>query len=232
MNRIKTFLTYFPYILKIIWFNFSNLPFKQAVKIPILLYKPMKLKCKGTIKIEAENIYTGMIKLGAPTVSIYPNTGISIEIIGGVIFKGRCSIGNNSFISIAPTGTVIFGEGFIATCNLKLACYKQITFGKNVLVGWENVFCDTDFHSVKILTTNERKVAYAPIIIGSNNWFAMKSMVLKGTKTPDYTIVGANSYLSKDYTNLKEYCLLAGQPAKLVRENVYRDLKDDKIDYM
>lgn len=54
------------------WFNFSNLPFKQAVKMPILLYKPMRLKCKGIIKIEAENISTGMIKLRAPWFQFTP----------------------------------------------------------------------------------------------------------------------------------------------------------------
>ena len=59
----------------------------------------------------------------------------------------------------------------------------------------------------------------------------MKSIVMKGTKTSNYTIIGANSFLSKDYSDLKEYSLIAGQPAKLVKENVYRDLSDDKIDY-
>lgn len=231
MSKIKTFWKFIPYIFKSIWFNFSNLPFKQAVKMPILLYKPTRLKCKGIIKIEAENISTGMIKLGGPMVSIYPNTGISIENMGGVIFKGRCTIGNNSFISIAPTGTVVFGENFLATSSLKLVCYKKITFGKNVLVGWENLFCDTDFHAVKVRDTSEKKLSYAPINIGSNNWFAMKSIVLKGTKTPDFTIIGTNSFLSKDYSDLKEYSLIAGQPAKFVKGNVYRDLSDDKIDY-
>lgn len=231
MSKIKTFWKFIPYIFKSIWFNFSNLPFKQAVKMPILLYKPTRLKSKGIIKIEAENISTGMIKLGGPMVSIYPNTGISIENMGGVIFKGRCTIGNNSFISIAPTGTVVFGENFLATSSLKLVCYKKITFGKNVLVGWENLFCDTDFHAVKVRDTSEKKLSYAPINIGSNNWFAMKSIVLKGTKTPDFTIIGTNSFLSKDYSDLKEYSLIAGQPAKFVKGNVYRDLSDDKIDY-
>lgn len=34
-------------ILPTIWFNFHYLPFRQAVRLPILLYKPKLLACKG-----------------------------------------------------------------------------------------------------------------------------------------------------------------------------------------
>lgn len=34
-----------------IYFNFHYLPFRQAVKLPILLYKPKLLKLKGIVKI-------------------------------------------------------------------------------------------------------------------------------------------------------------------------------------
>ena len=81
-----------------IYFNFHYLPFKVAMKLPILLYKPKFLKLQGYIKLQGK-IQFGMIRLGFPTVSLYPNIGISIENHGGIIlFKGKCRIGNNSFI--------------------------------------------------------------------------------------------------------------------------------------
>ena len=45
-----------------------------------------------------------MIQLGKMMVSIYPNNGITIENKGLVEFYGRCSIGNNSFISVNKNG--------------------------------------------------------------------------------------------------------------------------------
>lgn len=38
-------------ILPTIYFNFHYLPFSQAIRLPILLYKPRLLKMKGNVKI-------------------------------------------------------------------------------------------------------------------------------------------------------------------------------------
>lgn len=231
MSKFRLFLKYIPYIFHIIWFNFHYLPINQAIKLPILLYKPRFLKCKGNIKIEAETVCPGMIKLGTPIVSVYPYTGITIELLGNIIFKGSCLIGNSSFMSVAKSGTCIYGDGFSATASLKVVCYKEIQFGEGCLIGWENLFCDTDFHSVKSAIFQKKLTAYAPIYIGANNWFAMKCTTLKGTRTPDSIIIGANSLLTKDYSSLSSNCIIAGQPARLIKENVYRDPFDDSIDY-
>lgn len=75
------------YILHSVFFNFHYLPFHEAVKLPILLYKPKLLKLKGTIKIKQEDkIGFGMIRLGFPEVSLYPNTGIVFENYGEPLF--------------------------------------------------------------------------------------------------------------------------------------------------
>lgn len=79
-------------ICSTIYFNFHYLPIRQAIKLPIILYKPKLLKCKGTIQIMG-TIHTGMIQLGKRRVSIYPNTGITYENHGGnIIFYGTCII--------------------------------------------------------------------------------------------------------------------------------------------
>ena len=70
------------YILHSVFFNFHYLPFHEAVKLPILLYKPKLLKLKGTIKIKQEDkIGFGMIRLGFPEVSLYPNLKIMEELL-------------------------------------------------------------------------------------------------------------------------------------------------------
>ena len=38
-------------ILQSVYFNFHYLPFRQAVKLPILLYKPKLLELQGNVKI-------------------------------------------------------------------------------------------------------------------------------------------------------------------------------------
>ena len=132
-----------------VYFNFHYLSLRQAVKLPILLYKPRFLELKGTVRIEDDNIRTGMIKLGFPTVSLYPNSGIMFENHGGeIVFKGRTKIGNASSISIGGKGRVEFGDSFVATAALKLTSYCSIRFAPRVLCAWECTFMDTDFHKL------------------------------------------------------------------------------------
>lgn len=82
MNKILSNRWILRSILKTIWFNFHYLPFRQAIKLPILLYKPKFLVCKGRIKIDGP-VHFGMITLGCYRVSIYPNTGFTYENWGG-----------------------------------------------------------------------------------------------------------------------------------------------------
>lgn len=218
-------------IFSSIYFNFHYLPIRQAIKLPIILYKPKLLSCKGKIIIKG-NIKPAMITLGKYSVSIYPNSGIIYENHGGqIIFDGNCFIGNNSAISIGSHGYLAFGNNFAATTSLKIISYHHIEFKNNNLCGWDCLFLDTDFHQLTPLNSTEKPPkAYSPIIIGENNWFALKCTVLKGTRLADNNIIAAYSLLNRDYSE-NSYCLLAGSPAKIKKTGIYRNPLKDKILY-
>lgn len=171
----------------------------------------------------------GMIQLGKMTVSIYPNNGITIENKGLIEFYGRCSIGNDSFISVNKNGHLQIGADFTCTSSLKLACHCGIKIGNKVSVGWENLFMDTDFHRIKSVD-GKSILSYGKIVIGEECWLGAKCVIMKNTHLPNKTIVASNSLLNKSYA-CEEKCLLAGQPAKVVKYGVYRDFADDKINY-
>lgn len=236
MNKILNNKWILRSLLKTIWFNFHYLPFRQAIKLPILLYKPKFLVCKGQIKIDGP-VHFGMITLGKFRVSIYPNTGIVYENWGGVItFRGKCRIGNASALSIGKNGSVEFGNDFSASTSLRLVCYHKITIRDNVLIGWNNLICDTDFHSLTIESNDPNKPAirksrgYDKIEIGRNTWLAMNCTILKGTTLPEYCVVGANSTLNKT-TKAEPKSLLANDTAVIRRTGIYRDLNNDGINY-
>ena len=169
-----------------------------------------------------------MIKLGVFGVSIYPNRGIMIENNGTIIFKGQCYIGNDSYISVGKSGTLIFGDGFSA--SLKIACYDTIDLSKDVHCGWECVFMDTDFHRMKFIDGRESPKAYGPIRIGDGCWFGFRSIVQKNTLLPNRTTVASNSLINKIY-DIPEVSIIAGQPAKLVKVGICRDMKDNMVVY-
>ena len=213
-----------------VYFNFHYLPLRQAVQLPVLLYKPRFLELKGTVRIESDNIRTGMIQLGFPTVSLYPDTGIMFENHGGeIVFKGRAGIGNASRISIGAKSKVEFGDSFQATA-LKLASYCGIKFASRVRFGWDCTVVDTDFHKLTKVNGGGYSKGYAPVSIGSDTWIGMGTLILKGTLLPDYTTVGARSLLSGKY-DVPSYSILGGSPAVLKKTGYWRNLEDDKIEY-
>lgn len=188
-----------------------------------------------TAHFERKNNYTGgvkpgMIRLGVFGVSIYPPKGIMFQNRGTIFFKGRCYIGNDSYISIGKTGCLVFGDGFSATTSLKIACYDNIEFDKNVSCGWECTFMDTDFHRMKYLDGRESPKAYGPIRIGEGCWFGFRSVIQKNTVLPKRTTVASNSLVNKAY-DIPEASIIAGQPAKMVKTGIYRDMQDDEIFY-
>ncbi len=229
----------FKRIIKINWFyslyfNFHYLPFKQAIKFPIVLFKSKLLKCKGEIFIESETITTGMIQLGEYLVSLYPNNGIVWENNGGkVIFKGSCIIGNSSALSIGEKGYCELGNNFRATTGLKLTSHHSIHFGENTLIAWEVIIMDSSFHRLKNMNGEFKSKGYAPIIIGKNNWITTRCIILSGTKTPDYCTIGAGCILNKDYSGYPTHILLAGNPVEVKAKDVWIDLADhDIVDYV
>lgn len=215
---------------KSLYFNFHYLPFRQAIHVPILLYKPKFLSLKGSIKLVGGGKY-GMIKLGYPTVSIYPNSGITIENKGGtIIFNGKCNIGNNSYISIGKKGFCEIGTRVEATATFRLICYHNIYIGNKCSFGWDCMILDTDFHRMKKLNGGYSK-GYAPIYIGDSNWFGNGCLILKRTKTPNHCVISARSVLSSNI-EAPEYSLIEQKRETIVKTTgLWRDIEDSAIIY-
>jgi acetyltransferase-like isoleucine patch superfamily enzyme len=136
-----------------------------------------------------------MIQLGHFQVSLYPNSGILLELRGKIIFHGKCSIGNNSFISTGEQSILEFGKNFSSTTTLRLTCYDHIKFCDNVLVGWNCMFMDIDFH--RLTRVDGKPVnGYGPITIGKNTWIANGCRILKNTSIPDNSVIAAYTILS------------------------------------
>lgn len=229
LNRVFSKLWVLKYILPTIYFNFHYLPFRQAIYLPIFLYKPNFIKTKGRIVISG-GVRPGMIVLGRYFVSIFPNNGIVIDNSGVIEFHGRCAIGNNSYLSVGSKGHLIFGDNFACSTTLKLVCHWNICFGYNVHVGWDNLFMDTDFHKMKYVDGRPSPKSYGSIYIDDECWLGSKNIVMKNTKLPKQCTVATNSMLNKKYDCPKK-SLLAGQPAKVIKSGIYRDFEDDIIEY-
>lgn len=207
------------YIIPTIWFNCKYLPLKQAIKLPIILYKPHLLRCQGNIIIEGD-VKFAMIRLGFLNGLIYPNNGFSYENNGGtIIFRGKCRIGNDSYLSVGHDATVVFGDDFINNAGAKICSVYGIQFGKCTSLGWNVLILDTNFHPIMDIVTNKTKKMGGEIIIGDYNWFGAYCKVLHSVKTPERCIFALGSIVTRA-TPVKSYCV--SNSDKIIINNVIR----------
>ncbi len=105
--------------------------------------------------------------------------------------------------------------------------------GQEVIVGDENLFSShiyittTDSHSIVDLANGERINPSLPVKIGDHNWVGTRTVILKGVSIGQNVIVGAGAIVAKspECNN----CVMAGNPAKIVKRNVSWDINRIKI---
>lgn len=202
------------------------LPLNKAFKFPVFIGNHTKfVSLKGEIHIEA-SVKSGMIRFGFGNVGIvdkkYSRT--LIEINGNIIFKNRANFGYGSKISIGENGILKIGDRFEISANSAIICFESVTIEDNVLFSWDILAMDTDFHQTLNTKTNEINYHISrPIYLGTNTWVGARSILLKGTCVPANTIIGAGSLLTKEY-NIEENSLLAGNPARVFKNNIRRKI--------
>lgn len=116
-------------------------------------------------------------------------------------------------------------------------CGKNITVGKNVFINscchfqdQGGIYIDDGVligHNVVLATLNHdilpekrQRIYPAPIKIGKNVWIGSNSTILAGVTIGDGAIIGAGSIVTR---NVPENCVVAGNPAKILKY-----IKEDK----
>ncbi|MCM3363692.1 acyltransferase [Niallia sp. Sow4_A1] len=209
---------------KTLYFNFKAFPFKQAIKLPILISYNTKIAdvSRGTCVINGK-ITRFMIKVnftnGSDGVNqSLKNSGfICVKKEGKLIFNGKANFASGVSIRV-DKGTLVFGENFDCNRNCFFACRERIEIGDNVLFGWSVSVRDSNGHTIYNILDNSKDKNTEPVTIGNHIWVGANVDILKGTEIADDCIVGYNSCVTKKFK--EKNCTIAGYPAKIVRENV------------
>ncbi|MFA5404485.1 MAG: acyltransferase [Ignavibacteria bacterium] len=140
-----------------------------------------------------------------------------LELRGKIIFEGNAFIGHGSKICVNESGILKFGKNTTISAESSIICYKSISFGNDCLISWENLFLDTDFHSIYD-SDNNRINNDDSIIIENNVWIGCRCSILKGTHLKNYTIVAPHSLISRNYNG--ENQIIGGVPAMILKKGV------------
>lgn len=218
----------FIYLVKSVYFNLHYLPFKQAIKLPIIIYDVNLKDLRGTVKIVCDEVSRGMIRIGHHDIEIFPKSSFVWQNQGGdILFKGKCHIGASGGLSIEKNASLIFNDDFRNTYGLKLIVSRRVEFGISCRIGWNTLIMDSNMHPLVNKLTGKKSSGGAPVVIGDYNWISSNCVVLPGTKTPERVICALGSVVARGF-NYEPYCMYGGSPIHLIRENVYRDYDNDK----
>lgn len=217
MKRIGIYIEALLSLPKSLYFNFKYFPLATAIKLPVLIsYRTKLSKVEGSVFLEKNK--TGIIKIGFGYVGIFDkNNSRSIwECAGHVFFKGATSIGHGSKLSIGKNGKLIFGNNFCITAESQIVCNKKILIGDNVLISWQCLIMDTDFHNILNgdIKINDDK----EIIIRNNVWIGCRSTILKGVEIYSGNVIAANTNLTR--TIRKSHIIIGGNPGNIIKENI------------
>lgn len=218
-NKFGEFVHYVLGMPRSIYVNFRCLPFRQAIRLPILVSHRTRCKSlRGKIVITGP-LKVGLVKIGLGTSQVvdFRRERTIINLRGKVIFGGKCKIGAGSRIFVAESGTLSFGNNFHNSSNLNILCFNTVTFGSNNGQGWHNTIMDSDQHAI-INEEGKRINEDAPIVFGNNVWCGCHCTILKGTTIGNDVVVGANSNVSGIHP--ENNVILAGNPAKVVKSGV------------
>ena len=184
-------------LLKTLRFNLFYFPLKQALRLPVLVYKGCSFyKMKGKIRLDCP-VRPAILRLGENHLSIsdtrYSRT--IWDVSGMLILKGKASI----------------GSAFCISGETEIVCHKHICFGDDCLLSWDSLIMDTDFHQI-IDSEGNTLNPPADVSIADHVWIGCRCLILKGVSIPADSVLAAGSVLTTDF--VETHSIIAGQGSK------------------
>ena len=118
--------------------------------------------------------------------------------------------------TVGPRATIRLGR-HVGLNGTVLSARKSIEIGDDTMIAPNVIIVDTDFHAPwppHERWTSSTEGLDADVRIGRNVWIGMGTIVLKGTRIGDNSIIGAGSVVSGE---IPANCIAAGNPARALR---------------
>lgn len=133
---------------------------------------------------------------------------------GNMLINDNFSLYQGASIHIGENATLILhGNSFLNT-NSTLNCFYRIEIGSGCAISDNVCIHDSDSHVLNGAIDN----VCAAVVIKDNVWIGKNVTILKGVTIGEGVVIGAGSVVTK---SIPPYCLAVGNPAKVIRENIY-----------
>lgn len=203
-------------------FNFHYLPFRQAIKLPIIFYvRPSFLALKGKVILDTQDVRFNMIRFGKSKAPITSYRYFKWLNEGTVSFNGPLELSHHAYVSCGNNGILKFGDSDKFNFGCRIIASKEIVFGDKVRVSWDCIFIDTDFHPLIDTVRGKPLKVSQSIKIDYGCWIGFNCVISKGVKLPKNTTVSAGSVVKGRFS--QENTIIGGNIAKVLDEGYVRD---------
>lgn len=110
----------------------------------------------------------------------------------------------------------VLGNNVMIGFNVTFLISTDLIIGDNVLIA-SNVFASTENHGIDPLAGKylNQELISKPIYIENNVWIGERVTILPGVTIGEYSIIGANSVVTK---SIPSYSIAVGNPAKIIKK--------------
>lgn len=183
--------------------------YSKKVKQKVLIYQKVHLNIEKSAEIVSNTSFI----LGKPD--------IDETLMETVFYMGEKSkfINKKGFTFFTATKVKIYKGGILEVNGgylnsfSRIHCSEYIHLGEGVIIGENVVIRDCDMHCIN----GKREEISKPIYIGDHVWIGQDSIILKGVKIGNGSVIGAGSIVTKD---VPANTIVCGVPAKVVKENI------------
>lgn len=204
--------------------NFKLLPWRQALRLPIVVEGRLRLTIGPEARIVLpQDAGRATVVIGSRHETYKASAGRGQLTIGGTWHvEGKVRIGVDSCLYIHPGAVLTTGDGVYIARDSQIECAERVTLGANVLAG-EIYVCDTAGHTVS--HHGQPQPMTRPIVVGEGCYLGFRTQLLRGTHLPPHCVVGSGAVCTRDYA--QDYpgghLLLTGVPAEVKATDVTPD---------
>lgn len=194
------------------YIKIANHLIRISYKLPIF-YSCSLLKLSKTSKII---LTSGRLSFSTNKISHKDiKSRFVMEKNSKIIVRGNYSFYCGADILLKENAVLSLGNSW-TNCGCQIRCGNKIQIGDGCAFGRNVSILDSDFHL--IFDDNKQIInSSKPIIIGNNVWIGQNAIILKGVTIGSNSIISAGSIVTK---NVPPNTIVAGNPAKIVKENI------------
>ena len=207
---------------KTLFFCFRVFPLRIACKVPVFVDYRTKFYELHSGTVVLQKVKIGIVKIGWGEGSIgnecNRNNYWCVKKNCKVVFDGKVQFARGVTIRNDNCGEIIFGNRFTANQNFFCASNTSISFGSDVVLGWNVHVRDSDGHPIfgvdNGIVINKDK----PIKIGNNVWLGSYSSILKGGEVSDDSVVAFGSIVTRKFS--ESNVIIGGVPASIIKRDI------------